>query len=145
MSKDAESGGRMHPELRREVERWRRYAAEDLREAERLVEHDDTVPRHPAWMAQQAAEKALKAILIFHQIEFPFTHNLATLRDLIPSGWDVKQVEANLGRLSEYAVASRYPGDLPDIFPDDAQAAVRDARRIVEAVEADLDARLPDA
>lgn len=124
---------------------WLRYAQEDLLAAERLAEDADTVPRHPAWMAQQAAEKALKAVLICLQIEFPFTHHLPTLRDLIPSGWKVKHVDAALERLSEYAVASRYPGDLPDISPDDARTAVREARRIVEAVEADLDAQLPDS
>lgn len=63
----------MNDELLREVQRWRRFALEDLQEAERQIQRTGTVPRHPAWLAQQAAEKALKAILIYLQVEFPFT------------------------------------------------------------------------
>lgn len=47
----------MSDELRREVSRWLRYAEEDLQEAERLVSLPHMVPRHPAWLTQQAAEK----------------------------------------------------------------------------------------
>jgi HEPN domain-containing protein len=132
----------MNDELLREVQRWRRFAREDLQEAERQIQRTSTVPRHPAWLAQQAAEKAFKAVLIYLQVEFPFTHNLNALCDRIPDDWRVKQVTADLGRLSEYAVDARYPGDWSDISLDDAQAAVRDAQRIVDAVQIDLDARL---
>lgn len=134
----------MNEELRREVARWLRYAEEDLGEAQRLVEQPETVPRHPAWLAQQAAEKALKAVLICQQIGFPRTHNLSTVFNLIPSDWRVKQVEADLERLSEYAVESRYPGDVPDITPEEARQATADASRIVSAVRSDLKARLSD-
>lgn len=64
------------------------------------------------------------------------------LWDRIPDDWAVKHVQANLARLSEYAVDARYPGNWPDLSPDDARAAVHDARRIVDTVQADLDARL---
>lgn len=63
----------MNDELLREVQRWRWFALEDLQGAERQIQRTGTVPRHPAWLAQQAAEKALKAILIYLQVEFPFT------------------------------------------------------------------------
>lgn len=134
----------MNDELLREVQRWRRFAREDLQEAERQLKRTSTVPRHPAWLAQQATEKALKAVLIFLQIEFPFTHNLEVLHDLIPTGWHAKTIDADLARLSEYAVDTRYPGNWPDLSLDDARAAVEDARRIVEAMQADLDARLDE-
>ena len=81
-------------------------------------------------------------MLIYLQTEFPFTHNLNTLHNLIPSDWRVTEVDADLDRLSEYAVDARYPGDWPDLSPGDAQASVRDARRVVDTVQADLDARL---
>jgi HEPN domain-containing protein len=114
----------MNDELLREVQRWRRFALEDLQEAERQIQRTGTVLRHPAWLAQQAAEKTLKAILIYLQVEFPFTHNLNVLHDRIPDDWAVKYVQANLARLSEYAVDARYPGNWPDLSPDDARAAV---------------------
>ncbi|WP_084696079.1 HEPN domain-containing protein [Salisaeta longa] len=83
----------MNDALLQEVRRWQRFAWEDLREAERQVQRAGTVPRHPAWLAQQAAEKALKAALIFLQIEFPFTHNLESLHALIPARWRMKTVD----------------------------------------------------
>jgi len=48
-----------------EVQRWLRYAKEDLVAAEAVVGQQQMVPRHACWLAQQAAEKALKAILVF--------------------------------------------------------------------------------
>lgn len=60
--------------------------------------------------AQQAAEKALKAVLIAYAIPVPRTHNLRTLLDLLPSDLSVSSdIQAAAG-LSDYAVASRYPG-----------------------------------
>ena len=35
--------------------------------------------------AQQAAEKALKAVCILHHIEYPYIHDLAAL---VPSSWE---------------------------------------------------------
>lgn len=44
-------------------------------------------PQTPAWIlgfhAQQAVEKSLKAVLAFHDIEYPPTHNLAALLVLL--------------------------------------------------------------
>lgn len=45
-----------------EVRRWLRYAREDLTVAETLLNQDDLIPRHACWLAQQSAEKALKAV-----------------------------------------------------------------------------------
>ena len=131
----------MSDELRSEVAIWRRYALEDLKQAERLLESREAVPRHPAWLAQQAAEKALKAVLIWLQINFPYTHDLDAIFRLIPEDWVVKNVEADFYRLSEYAVDTRYPGNWPDLSHDDAEKAVIDARRVVDAVEEDFKQR----
>jgi len=38
------------------------------------------------------------------------------LHDRIPDDWAVKHVQANLARLSEYAVDARYPGKLARPF-----------------------------
>ena len=50
-------------------------------------------------------------MLVFEQIAFSYTHNLRMLSNLIPEEWSIAQVEADLERLSEYAVETRYPGD----------------------------------
>jgi HEPN domain-containing protein len=129
-------------ELKREVSRWLQYAEEDLQEAERLVGLPDVVPRHPAWLAQQAAEKAVKAVLVYEQIAFPRTHNMTTLVSLIPAEWRVRSVDADLERLTEYAVEARYPVDVPEIAEEEARLAVEDAARLVRTAATELREKL---
>ena len=102
------------PELRKEALRWIRFAQEDLQEAERLLGLQEAVPRHICWFAQQAAEKALKAGLVLEGIDFPFRHDLDTLRNLLPPGWSVKPEHPDLAELTAWAVEARYPGDWPE-------------------------------
>ena len=88
-----------HIKLTRE---WLRYAREDLDGAENVVANLPAfAPRHACFFAQQAAEKALKAVLIYLQIDYPRRHNLDGLRDLIPAGWNVKTDYPTLKPLAE--------------------------------------------
>ena len=97
-----------------------------------------TPPRIAAFHAQQAAEKAFKALLIALQILVPRTHHLRHLVALPPPDLHAARTHADLDRITRFAVNVRYPDDLDDVSPDDAEAAVADAARIVAAVEADL-------
>jgi HEPN domain-containing protein len=81
----------LQDELRAETRRWLQYAREDLRAAEAMLGQEEMLPRHVCWLAQQAAEKSLKAVLVFVQVDFPRRHDLDELRNLIPVGWQVKQ------------------------------------------------------
>ncbi len=121
-----------------EARRWWAYALEDLTAAETAPANAAYVPRHACWLAQQAAEKALKAGLIFLQIEFPFTHDLDVLRNLLPSDWSVRARHTDLAELTEWAVGARYPGDAPDPNAADARKAVEQARGLVDSLEKDL-------
>ena len=58
--------------------------------------------------------------------------------------WGVTQTEADLERLSEYAVESRYPGDLPEITSTEAKQATADARRLFDAAQHNVNIRLSD-
>ena len=61
--------------------------------------------------AQQAAEKAIKATLIVHRIEFPYVHDLTLLLSMLEEhGIAVPDIVRSAGRLNRYAVATRYPG-----------------------------------
>jgi hypothetical protein len=44
-------------------------------------------------------------------MEVPFWHNRDALRNLLPSGWSVKQEYPDLAELTVWAVEARYPGD----------------------------------
>ena len=98
-----------------EATRWLRYAEEDLIAAETLLGQPHVVPRHACWLAQQAAEKALKAVLVFLQIDFPRSHDLDALRNLVPDGRQLKVDHPDLASLTEWAVrpAIRETGQKP--------------------------------
>ena len=107
--------------------RWLRHAEEDLITAETFLGHPHVPPRQVCWFAQQAAEKALKTILIFLQTDFPRTHDLNVLRDLLPESWRLKIVLPNLEDLNRWAIAARYPDNVPEATKADASAAVEQA------------------
>ena len=118
--------------------RWFRYAEEDLITAETLLKQPHVPPRQSCWHAQQAAEKALKAVLIFLQIDFKRTHNLNVLRDLIPDSWQLKTTLPNLESLNRWAVEARYPEDMQEATNANASEAVEQARAIWTSVSAAL-------
>jgi HEPN domain-containing protein len=121
-----------------EAHRWLGFAQEDLRAAEAMLGRADAYPRHACWLAQQAAEKTIKAIFVFLDLDFPYTHDLDRLRDLLPDGWRIKRDFPDLAELTEWAVEARYPGDMPDIVDADAQRAVQQAQDVWTSVHADL-------
>ncbi len=91
--------------------------------------------------AQQAAEKALKALCIERGIEFPYVHDLARLTTLLQDeGQPVPDEVTEAGRLTRYAVFTRYPGLDDPVTEEDHNRAVSIAERVVEWVEDRLDA-----
>jgi HEPN domain-containing protein len=121
-----------------EAARWLTYARSDLDAGRALLNDPDHFPRQACFAAQQAAEKALKAVLVLLEIEFPFTHDLDRLRDLIPSGWRVKTEHPDLAGLTIWAVEARYPGDMPDVVEADAYEALRQAEAIYQITADDV-------
>jgi len=64
--------------------------------------------------AQQAAEKALKALLIRHQVKFGKTHNMTELLQLAePIAPGIRQQLTDATALTPFAVDVRYPGEPP--------------------------------
>ena len=118
--------------------RWLRYAAEDLTTAETLLAQAHVPPRQACWFAQQAAEKALKAVLIFLQIDFRRTHDLNVLRDLLPESWQLKTLPSNLKDLNRWAVEARYPEKMREATKTEATEAVEQARAVWTSVSTAL-------
>jgi HEPN domain-containing protein len=58
---------------------WWEKAAEDL-EAAKLSRH---LPTASSFHCQQAVEKAIKALLILHQVKFEKTHEIGRLLELL--------------------------------------------------------------
>ena len=95
-----------------EANRWLQFAAEDLGIAQRLLTERPSAPRYVCWLSQQAAEKALKAALILEAIDYPYTHDLNVLRNLLPDSWPDRVDQPSLIELSGWAVETRYPGEV---------------------------------
>ena len=128
------------PESQKEAQLWLRYAKEDLAAAEGLIEHILT-PRHVCFLSQQSAEKAIKAVLVFSQIDFPRTHDLEALLQLVPEGWRIRDDRLDLSPLSEWAVEARYPGDWPEATLAEAQEALGLAREVYIRTARDFEER----
>lgn len=86
--------------------------------------------------AQQSAEKALKAYLVWLGIEFPKTHVLEDLLDLIAQRETaLEDWRAALQPLTPFAVEARYPEfSLPSL--EEAQQAVDTAGKLLEFIKA---------
>lgn len=125
-----------------EARRWMSYAKSDLDAAYTLLEKGEFFPRQICFMSQQAGEKALKAILVYLGTNFPKTHDLDLIRELIPIGWKVKEKFPQLYDLSIWAVESRYPGHTPDVTEGEARETLQLAKTVFEAVAAELEERI---
>lgn len=86
--------------------------------------------------AEQAAEKALKAVLALRRIEFPRTQNIRVLLDLLSAAGAAVSLELREAMdLTVYATALRYPGDFEPATESDYRRAVESAERVVRWAE----------
>jgi HEPN domain-containing protein len=115
---------------------WVRYAEVDLQGAKR--EERAGALGHACFFAQQCAEKALKAILVFEDIDPPKVHDLDAIMTMIPDGWALQCAPAELATLSDWAVASRYPFVVEEATHETTRHAIEIAESIFVNVRAQL-------
>ncbi len=109
---------------------WLRHAWSDL-ELARVGRNSRILLEDLCFHAQQATEKALKAVLVFRSAPFPKTHNIRTLMDLLPEGMNIPEEAKGAASLTDYAVLTRYPGDLEPVTEEEYLEAVRIAETVV--------------
>jgi HEPN domain-containing protein len=80
--------------------------------------------------AQQCVEKFIKAALVFHDIDFPKTHDITELIELLKPSLNLKRTIPNAGQLTQFAVTTRYPGSWGEITREEVEAALRTADKI---------------
>jgi HEPN domain-containing protein len=100
------------------IENWLKKAESDLRivDHELKLPEDETVKDLACFHCQQAVEKYLKAFLIFHEVEFPRTHNIEYLLEQ-SAKIDTNFSGIDIDELSDFGVNIRYPDDfyVPEI------------------------------
>jgi HEPN domain-containing protein len=125
-------------EIRRLVAEWIRIADLDFNTVVRLSAEDpfrDIVAFH----AQQAVEKYLKALLTRRQIEFPKTHEIRRLLELLsPVEMELANALGDAKWLEPFGVEIRYPSDRPETLPGDQERALQLAQMARDAVMAVL-------
>jgi HEPN domain-containing protein len=128
-----------HKRMPGSPQEWMDHARSDLRLA-RLAASDELVRREQAcFHAQQATEKAIKAVLVSAEIEFPLTHDIEELLEIAGAGGTRPPKEVQeAGLLTPYAVEFRYPGPWMEV----AEADLKEALQIAEQVVAWADAIL---
>ena len=82
--------------------------------------------------AQQAAEKALKAVCLAQGKDIPKTHSLIHLMDILESaGIEIPKSVRNADILTQYAVQSRYPSIMEDITKTEYRESLKLAANVV--------------
>ncbi len=118
---------------------WLAKADLDLRAARGDLALEPPLLGDAAFHCQQAAEKALKAVLSLHDVPFRKTHDLGELHRAVR---DVEPVLTAAGSavvpLSDYAWEFRYPGDVVDPPAEEVDDALALATSLVQAVRSVL-------
>lgn len=98
---------------------WLRRANSSLRKAELGGDSPGIYREDLCFDAQQAAEKAVKALLVERRIVFPYVHDLRLLLSLLEqAGVGVPDEVRRAEELTKYATAARYP-DLGEPVTDE--------------------------
>lgn len=117
---------------------WMRRAYSDLAVA-RLIDEERIAPEILAFHAQQAAEKALKALLVQRQVEFPRLHEIGMLLNLCKdAGYEGADTVSEAVSLTRYAVTTRYPGEEEAISRQEARQAFELSEKTLKWVETQL-------
>ena len=112
---------------------WLDYARSDF-ELAATRPGEGILPGTLCFLAQQACEKSLKALLVFNGVEFPRTHNINVLLQHLPDDIDIPSRVYEAAGLTEYAVSSRYPGVSEPVTLAEYDAAVATAKAVYEWV-----------
>jgi len=84
---------------------------------------------------QQAIEKALKAWLAVLGVDYPYTHNIIVVLNLLEERGQDVQPFRRLARYNAFAVQFRYPGAEETPVELDRRAALADADAVLDHVE----------
>ncbi|MBI5179692.1 MAG: HEPN domain-containing protein [Nitrospinae bacterium] len=126
----------MGEEKRVEVERWLAKADHDIRAARSSLKENPPITDVACFLAQQCAEKSLKAFLVFNNIQPDKIHDLGKLVGQCGNLNDsFSSLIPMVAGMSQYAVQDRYPDDWREIMLDEAQEAVTKAEKVMAFVK----------
>ena len=111
---------------------WLRRARSNLARASQGQATPDILFEDACFDAQQAVEKALKALFVLKGVRVPRTHAISELITLLAAlGFVVPGDVQEASALTDYAVATRYPGPSEPVLVEDYDKAVATAKVVV--------------
>jgi HEPN domain-containing protein len=94
--------------------------------------------------AEQAAEKAIKAVFLAHGLAFPYIHDLGRLLTLLAqAGVRVPKYVREADQLTRFAVDARYPGLSSPVTKREHHRALRIAAGVVRWATRQVDTLCP--
>jgi HEPN domain-containing protein len=94
--------------------------------------------------AQQAAEKAIKAVFVCRAEKFPFIHDLDRLLGMLEkNGLKIPKYVREADELSPFAAGTRYPGEQDAVTPRQYRRALRIAAAVVRWAERQVEHTSP--
>lgn len=125
---------------------WMKYSRENLLAAKLMLENDIYNPC--LQNAQQAAEKALKALCVESSVKLRKTHSILELRDVLENrSISVEISDEECEFLDSIYLPSKYPlsSALPNFEPgiETCKKAIQIAERVIDFVKRYLDRHSP--
>ena len=112
----------------RVIKQWIQKADNDLKSAEILFNAEEVLCENVCTLSQQAAEKYLKALLLYLDVDFRRSHSLVYLLGLLEPFVEITaRMYGVADFLTPFAVDIRYPGEM-EVNSADAKEAILGAR-----------------
>jgi len=115
-------------------EEWLKRAHSSL-ELAKFSDNERVCYEDLCFQAQQAAEKGLKALLIYYGIDPEKTHSLYMLLQRLEEYTELNDEIKEVLKLSSYAVQTRYPGDYVKIEKAEYEQSIMIAEKCLNWVE----------
>ena len=98
---------------------WLRYATSNLEIAKNVVKSADIRYEDLCNQLEQAVEKALKGLLVFHGENPPKTHDLYRILQEVEKYENIPDGMTDVILLNDHAVLTRYPGVYTELKQED--------------------------
>ena len=122
----------MRPEDPTDPQAWLLRAKSNLSLAEKGGRLKGVLLEDLCFNAQQAAEKALKSVCLAKGLDFPKTHSVVRLVDILEAGGiPVPDTVREADVLTHFAVQSRYPSWVEEVTQEEYQETLELAARVV--------------
>ncbi|OGD66206.1 hypothetical protein A3F08_03125 [Candidatus Berkelbacteria bacterium RIFCSPHIGHO2_12_FULL_36_9] len=121
--------------LKKLATEWFLKARDDELSAKDILTNKEGAASTVCFLSQQMAEKYLKGYLVFKEERFPKIHDLDRLVKLCQKiDSNFQKIKNNARYLSDFYVATRYPGDYPQFNFEQAEQAFQKALKIKKIV-----------